>query len=117
MTKLFLRWAMVGFLAGCVTYTAFADTVVPNPFPGFPYLEQSCGGQQFTEEGSYTDDLGLVREISVKTTCSTGGRGTRPRVFKACWLVTVDDAGNVLNNEFVAKGDYKLGTLPFVCPW
>ena len=66
----------------------------------FAILGHSCGG---IKEQSYVTgfdaDTGFpIGAVSLSTTCSTGGRGSRPATFTAWAAVTWDFAGNVLSS-------------------
>lgn len=95
---------------------AAAATTTLEPGDGRQYLENWCGGQKVTEvaEG-FTDAGNALAAVKVTTTCSTGGRGAKPRTFLACWLVTFDDAGAILDQEFVNKDSWLQGHPARTC--
>lgn len=95
---------------------ALAATTVLDPGDGRQYVQNWCGGQQVNEYAQGFDEAAkAIAAVKVTTRCSTGGRGTKPRTYLACWLVTFDDTGTVINQEFVNSGSWLLGSTPLSC--
>src|SRR5882672_6332440 len=105
--------AMLFTLTSCVV---FAATSVLDPGDGRQYLQNWCGAQTVSEDAQGFNDTGnTLAAVKVTTRCATGGRGTRPRPFLSCWLVTFDDNGAILNQEYVNSGSWLLGSPPLNC--
>lgn len=104
------RFLSVGALLAVIATIALAATTTLDPGDGRQYLANWCGGQSVTEVASGFNDAGnAIAAVKVTTRCSTGGRGTKPRTFLACWLVTFDDTGAILNQEFVNSASWLQG--------
>lgn len=96
--------------------SASAETTVLDPGNGRQYLVNWCGGQTVTEvaEG-FTEAGNALTAVKVTTRCSTGGRGARVRTFLACWLVTFDDNGTIIDKEFVNSASWLQGQPAHTC--
>ena len=95
---------------------ALAAATVLDPGDGRQYLQNWCGGQQVNEYAQGFDEAGkAIAAVKVTTRCSTGGSGTKPRTYLACWLVTFDDTGTIINQEFVNSGSWLMGRTPLSC--
>lgn len=95
---------------------ALAASAVLDPGDGRQYLQNWCGGQQVNEYAHGFDGAGnSLTAVEVTTRCSTGGRGTKPRTYLACWLVTFDDTGTVVKRKLVTSGSWRLGRPPLSC--
>jgi hypothetical protein len=93
-----------------------AATAVLDPGDGRQYLQNGCGGQQVNEYAQGLNDAGnALAAVKVTTRCSTGGRGTKPRTFLACWLVTFDDNGAILDQQFVNSATWLQGSPAGSC--
>ncbi|MGH8265034.1 MAG: hypothetical protein ACRETU_13900 [Steroidobacterales bacterium] len=98
------------------SYAALAATTVLDPGDGRQYLQNWCGGQTVNEYAQGFNDTGnALAAVKVTTRCSTGGRGTKPRTYLACWMVTFDDNGAILNQEYVNSGSWVQGNPPTNC--
>ena len=66
----------------------------------FAVLGHSCGGiKEQTYVTGFDPSTGYpVGEVHLSTTCSTGGRGSRPATFTAWAAVTWDFGGNVISS-------------------
>ena len=63
------------------------------------------------------EDGGTVAMVSARTTCSTGGRGTKPRNYLACWRVTfAEDRYYILDREQELYATWILGKPGYTCP-
>ena len=71
----------------------------------FAVLGHSCGGikEQTYVTGFDPSSRYPVGEVYLSTTCSTGGRGSRPATFTAWAAVTWDLAGNVLSSTTLSN--------------
>lgn len=90
------------------------DPTQGGAYPAYPdYLDHSCGGVKL----EVLQDAGTVAMVSARTTCSTGGRGSRPRNYLACWRVTfADDRYSILDREEVLYAAWSLGQTGYSCP-
>lgn len=100
---------------------ANTGTMVLDPLAGglsaYPhYLGHSCGGVQFTV-GAISFDFAnnAVTRLRAYTSCSTGGRGAKPRRYVACWEVTFSPAGAILSRTQYASGTWLQGNAPHDC--
>ena len=71
----------------------------------FAILGHSCGGikEQVYVTGFDPDTGNPTGNVYLSTTCSTGGRGSRPATFTAWAAVTWDLAGNVLSSSALSN--------------
>lgn len=78
---------------------AFATETLLSPGDLSQYLAPSCGGRQWNQSAlGFNLDSTAVTELTVTTTCATGtGRLRKTRVYSACWIVTYDRAGAVVD--------------------
>jgi hypothetical protein len=107
---------LVAMLLTFAATAALAATTVLDPGDGRQYLQYWCGGQQVNEYAQGFDEAGnSLAAVKVTTRCSTGGRGTKPRTYLACWLVTYDDSGAITNQEPVNSGSWLQGKTPLSC--
>jgi len=90
------------------------DPTQSGAYPAYPdYLGHSCGGVKL----AVVEDGGTVAMVSARTTCSTGGRGTKPRNYLACWLVTfAEDRYYILGREQVLYVTWRFGQTGYSCP-
>lgn len=108
--------ALIAILIALASYAVLAATTVLDPGDGRQYLQNWCGGQKVNEYAQGFNDTGnALAAVKVTTRCSTGGRGTKPRTFFSCWLVTFDDNGTILNQEYVNSGSWLQGSPPMNC--
>jgi len=114
--NLFLKWILIGFALGAMIQGANAATLVLNPGDGKQYLANWCGGQKIDEiaEG-FNVDATISTIVKVQTTCSTGGRGSVPKTFMACWRVTFSRDGAIVNQEFLNSGSWRRGSPSVQC--
>lgn len=99
-----------------VTAAVAGATTVLEPGDGRQYLRNWCGGQQMNEFARGFDHAGKgTAAIRVTATCSTGGRGTKPRTYFACWLVTFADTGAIVHRKFVNSGSWRQGQPQVAC--
>ena len=93
---------------------AALDPTQGGEYAAYPdYLDHSCGGVKL----AVLEDQGTVAMVSARTTCSTGGRGTKPRNYLACWRVTfADDRYYILDRERVLYAAWRLGRAGYSCP-
>lgn len=76
------------------------------------YLATSCGGVQHAQTES-----GLVAMVQVTTTCSSGGRGSKPRHYLSCTRVTfASDRFYILDREQVLYAMWVQGQPGYSCP-
>lgn len=107
---------LIVMLATLASYAGLAATNVLDPGDGRQYLQNWCGGQQVNEYAEGFNSTGnALAAVKVTTRCSTGGRGTKPRTYLSCWLVTFDDNGAILDQEYVNSGSWLQGTPPMSC--
>jgi len=90
------------------------DPTQAGAYPAYPdYLAHSCGGVKL----EVLQDAGTVAMVSARTTCSTGGRGSKPRNYLACWRVTfAADRYSILDREQVLYAAWSLGQPGYSCP-
>lgn len=90
------------------------DPTQAGQYPAFPaYLDHSCGGVKLV----VLEDASAVAMVSARTSCSTGGRGTKPRNYLACWRVTfASDRFYIVDRERVLYATWPLGTPGYQCP-
>lgn len=90
------------------------DPTQGGAYPAYPdSLAHSCGGVKL----EVLQDSGTVAMVSARTTCSTGGRGSRPRNYLACWRVTfAEDRYSILDREQVLYAAWSLGQTGYSCP-
>ena len=90
------------------------DPTQGGEYSAFPdYLDHSCGGVKL----AVLADAGTVAMVSARTTCSTGGRGTKPRNYLACWRVTfAQDRYYILDREEVLYASWRFGQAGYNCP-
>jgi hypothetical protein len=113
--ELSMKILVTMFLALTAT-AAFAATTVLDPGDGRQYLQNWCGGQLVNEYAQGFDEASnALTAVKVTTRCSTGGRGTKPRTYLACWLVTFDGQGAIINQEVVNTGSWVQGQPPLSC--
>jgi len=114
---------MLKLLAGLLSALALApvamaqtalDPTQGGAYPAYPaYLDHSCGGVKL----EVLEDAGTVAMVSARTTCSTGGRGTKPRNYLACWRVTfAEDRYSIVGREQVLYATWLLGQSGYACP-
>jgi PASTA domain len=85
----------------CLSLLALCGAAYSNPLPmppGYPtLLGASCGGVHVTTAiVSINDDSTISGEVYAWTRCSTGGRGSKPRLIQAYHSITWDFFGNYL---------------------
>lgn len=86
-----------------------------DPGPSGAYMPNSCGGTKLDEVAEGFDAAGNVVAIVTDTTrCSTGGRGSRPRTFMACYRVTFQE-GAVISRELLTSASWVQGQPPVPC--
>lgn len=109
MTKLLLALLPAVALA----QTAL-DPTQGGAYPAYPdYLDHSCGGVKL----AVLEETGNIAMVSARTTCSTGGRGTRPRNYLACWRVTfAEDRYYIQDRERVLYATWPYGQAGYNCP-
>jgi hypothetical protein len=101
---------------------ASAATLVLDPLNGYhaypDYLGASCGGVHLNAGAKGFDSAGApVTLIEARTSCSTGGRGSRVRRYLACWDVTYAVDGSIVSRELTFSGSrLSPGGLPIACP-
>ena len=90
------------------------DPTQGGAYPAYPaYLDHSCGGVKL----AVLEDGGTVAMVSAKTTCSTGGRGTKPKNYLACWRVTfAEDRYSIVDREQVLYATWTYGQAGYSCP-
>jgi len=109
---------MVKLLLGLLPVVALWQTAVDptqgGAYPAYPaYLDHSCGGVKL----AVIEDAAPVAMVSARTSCSTGGRGTKPRNYLACWRVTfADDRYYIVDREQVLYAAWTQGQAAYVCP-
>lgn len=81
----------------------------------FAILGHSCGGikEQVSVTGFNPTNGYPIGVVSLSTTCSTGGRGSRPATFTASASVTWDFAGNVISSTSPATASASPAVAPF----
>ena len=81
-----------------------ANLVVPQS-AAFAILGHWCGGirEQIYVTGFDPTSGYPTGEVSLSTTCSTGGRGSRPATFTASAAMTWDFAGNVVSSGMLSN--------------
>jgi hypothetical protein len=73
--------------------------VVQLPIPHVTAQGHSCGGVRITPTLAGFDENGNVQaSLLASTTCSTGGRGSRPATFTQKYLITWDFFGDYILN-------------------
>jgi hypothetical protein len=82
-----------------------ASLVLPQSM-AFAILGHWCGG---IREQAYVTGFDptrgyLIGEVHLSTTCSTGGRGSRPATFTAWATVSWDLGGNVISSSTLSNG-------------
>ena len=99
--------------AAALAQTAL-DPTQGGAYPAYPaYLDHSCGGVKL----AVLEDADNVAMVSARTTCSTGGRGTKPRNYLACWRVTfADDRYYIQDRERVLYATWPYGQAGYTCP-
>jgi len=90
------------------------DPTQGGAYPAYPdYLDHSCGGVKL----AVLQEDGDVAMVSARTSCSTGGRGTKPRTYLACWKVTfAADRYYILDREKILYATWSLGQTAYNCP-
>jgi hypothetical protein len=86
----------VAFMAG----TAQAGTiqfVVPTQAQAFAVLGVSCGGIKIDTYVTGFENGAVAGEVHLTTTCSSGGRGSRPRTYQAWSSITWDLNSQIIN--------------------
>lgn len=107
------------------TLPKFDYLLAPDGAPDFQdphgYLDHSCGywvPAQYSATQENPDGT-VTAGFRFKTTCSTGGRGTRPKVFETCWAVTFS-SGIVVDRQLLLYATWRVPALPdqpaVVCP-
>lgn len=88
-----------------LTQTTPVSLLLPQS-TAFAILGHSCGGikEQVYATGFNPTNGYPTGEVTLSTTCSTGGRGSRPATFTASASVTWDFAGNVISSTAPATG-------------
>lgn len=81
------------------------------------YLDHSCGYWAPSQLGAEVEngDGTVTAEFKFLTSCSTGGRGTSPRRFETCWLVTFS-SGIVTDRQLLLYATWKQGQPAVSCP-
>lgn len=109
---------MIKLLLALLPVAVLAQTA-PDPtqggeYPAYPaYIDHSCGGVKL----AVLEDDGTDVMVSARTTCSTGGRGSKPRNYLACWRVTfAEDRYYILDREQMLYATWSLGQTGYVCP-
>lgn len=102
-----------------ISVLAFFDPTQGGLYAGYPtYSDYKCGTVTTTVVEQRESDA-MVRAT---TTCSTGGRGTKPLVRLACTHVAFDAAGVIVPNEYGEVGErvltasWRLGSPAVACP-
>lgn len=104
------------------------DPTEGGALPKFDYVLATSGAPDYTNPGGYLDhscgywtpaqysaerDNGNGTSMAAfrfKTTCSTGGRGTRPKVFETCWFVTFS-SGTVVDRQLQLYATWRVPAL------
>jgi hypothetical protein len=98
------------------SFTALAevplDVTQSGAYPIYPtYIDHRCGALNVSQA-----DDGLVAHLRVTTTCSTGGRGSKPRTYFVCTDITfAPDRYYILSAERVREGSWLAGQAPLLC--
>ena len=105
---------LIALIPGFALAQSVLDPTQSGAYPAYPaYLDHSCGGVKL----SVLEDAGTVAMVSARTSCSTGGRGTRPRNYLACWRVTfAEDRYYILDREQVLYAAWSQGKTAYNCP-
>jgi hypothetical protein len=109
-----VKCLLIAFLSTAALAQSPLDPTQSGAYPAYPaYLNHSCGGVALT----VLQDAGTVAMVSAKTTCSTGGRGSKPRNYLACWRVTfAADRYSILAREQVLYATWTQGQAGYACP-
>lgn len=106
-----LAIALVWAAATISTVSAAPLSLLLPQSTAFGILGHSCGGIQEQSIATGFDPVSgyPTGDVYLRTTCSTGGRGSRPAAYSAWVGVTWDFAGNALSTT-------KLASVPAVNP-
>jgi PASTA domain-containing protein len=85
-------------VAGLLMFAGAASAqVVQLPIPRVTAQGHSCGGVRITPTIAGFDQNGNIQaSLFASTTCSTGGRGSRPATFTQTYLITWDFFGGYI---------------------
>lgn len=105
---------LIGLMAAISTH---ASTIVLEPGDGRQYLIYWCGGQGVNEyaEGFDTQGANVLTALIVTARCSSGGRGARNRYHKACWQLTYDLSGVLVDRLAFGTVTWLQGQSPPDC--
>jgi hypothetical protein len=93
---LFLRSILIATMLSILSGAAAAQ-VVQLPIPHVTAQGHSCGGVRITPSLTGFDENGNIQgSLFASTTCSTGGRGSRPATFTQTYLITWDFFGTYI---------------------
>ncbi len=111
---------IIAVLATAVFAQTALDPTQIGAYPTYPYyLPVSCGRSStpvVLEEKSLLDG-GFVAMVKATASCSSSGRGSKPRIYLACWRVTfAEDRYSILDREEVLYAAWSLGQSGYSCP-
>lgn len=110
--------ALAGLVLLMAGVSARADsTLVLDPGNGRDYLVYWCGGQGVNEyaEGFDVENANVIAAVIVTARCNGSGRGARMQYHKACWQVTFDFAGNIVDKQLFGTVHWQQGGTPPSC--
>lgn len=90
------------------------DPTQSNAYPAYPaYIDHSCGGVTVIQYS----EIGNTARYKFTTKCSTGGRGSVPTIYLACWEVSyATDRYYILSRDELVSAHWKQGQAQQVCP-
>jgi len=109
-----LKLLWLALLPGIALAQSTLDPTQGGAYPAYPdYLDHSCGGVKL----AVLQDAGTVAMVSARTSCSTGGRGTKPRNYLACWRVEfAADRYYIVDREKLLYATWSQGQTGYSCP-